>query len=93
MEETLESKFKWALDRFDFEKVRKVMTYLDWEWFTSNGMETPSVEQMKDCCRELFEHIDITENDTWSSGGFSVGKHGDNIQISFVVEEKAWESV
>jgi hypothetical protein len=91
MEETLESKFDWVLDGFDFEKVHNVMTFLGWKWFTLDGVKVPSINQMKESCRELFEEVASGETDNMASGGFSVRKYGDNIVLEFILADETSE--
>lgn len=91
MEETLESKFEWVLDGFDFEKVHRIMTFLDWKWFTLDGVKVPSINQMKEFCRELFEEVASGEKDNMASGGFSVRKYGDNIVLEFILADETSE--
>jgi hypothetical protein len=41
------------ISRFDFKKVHKIMTVLDWYWYDSE--EIPTVENMKNTVRELYQ--------------------------------------
>lgn len=91
MEEKLQSDFEWILDNFDFERVHKVMAFLDWKWFTVDGYKVPSIEQMKESCRELFEEMKDKETDNMSSGGFYVRKFPDIITLAFVLADETTE--
>lgn len=91
MEETLESKFEWVLDGFDFEKVQKVMAFLDQKWFSMDGYNVPSIGRMKESCRELFKDVASGETDNMASGGFRVRKIGDNIILEFILADETSE--
>ena len=72
----------YILDEFDFEKVRKVMTELDWQW-QSEGV--PLISQLRARARYLL--WDAIEKDcNVSTGGLSVRWEDDDIRLSFVVE-------
>lgn len=65
------------LDNFDFDKVRKVMDFLKWEWVDIVG-ETSSVPSTyrivcsaRDRLEKAYEYaIENKENATFSSSGF-----------------------
>jgi hypothetical protein len=75
--ETLHRHMDEVLDHFDFEKVHKVMTMLNWVWTTGgNGYEIPSTARMRQAVRELMkravEMSKKTEIGCVGSGGFQV---------------------
>lgn len=37
----------YILENFDFDKVHRVMTFLDWHWASVGGV--PSIEELKKC--------------------------------------------
>ncbi len=45
------------IDNFDFFKIEKVMSYLNWTWYNFNYGKTyfPSITQLKDCARKLLD--------------------------------------
>ena len=43
----IDKKIKKIMKHFDFEKVHKVMELLDWKWKTEEGVEVPSIKQLK----------------------------------------------
>lgn len=57
------------IEAFDFEKVEKVMIALDWKWAFSEGLRTPTIDEMRDKCFNLLICAE-RDNDTVSSGGF-----------------------
>jgi len=63
---------KEILDNFDFEKVHKVMTLLDWRWYSSAENKVPNIEQMKNMVRSLFKSLEHPDCDAVSCGGFSL---------------------
>lgn len=86
-----------VMDDFDYEKVQKVMKFLDWTWFTSD--ETPTIGELRATSRKRLEkafaasvkHKTIFSN---SSGGFTAKSVWDKrynkvveLSLSFVLEE------
>lgn len=66
---------KEVISNFEWEKVHDVMTYLNWEWFSVNGV--PSIGYMictvQDTLSRVFDRL-VTEDSPWqssSSGGFT----------------------
>lgn len=65
-----------AIDDFDFEKVSKVMQFLNWQWATTKGV--PTQEDMSEMVRSLsesaYERLNSTGEEMYraSSGGFVV---------------------
>lgn len=57
------------IEAFDFEKVEKVMIALDWKWAFSEGLRTPTIDEMRDECFNLLFYAQ-RDHDTVSSGGF-----------------------
>ena len=63
------------LDRFEFEKVYAVMRFLGWKWVQNDGMDYPSVKQMRARAKYLLnkaydESMNNDEDETISTGGF-----------------------
>lgn len=60
-----------VLDNFDFEKVHKVMTFLDWKWISlSEGTnEVPSIARM---VRSAQQYLSMAYD------GLAKASHGDN---------------
>lgn len=82
------------LDCFDFEKVKKVMDFLNWEWFSSNGV--PEIYELRKHARRLMniavaECIKTNQKYFTECGGFRVecDKYEDDpkvyIRLSFVL--------
>jgi len=79
--------------KFDFNKVQKVMQFLDWSW----GFESkvPSIDTIKIEVDELFDDLYFTYNNTKDkehyikTGGFEVSytNYGEfNLNLKFVLE-------
>lgn len=43
------------MDRFDFEKVQKVMSFLNWHWVSTGG-GVPSIDQLKATALQLMDY-------------------------------------
>ena len=44
------------LEEFDFDKVERVMTALDWKWASAEA-DVPSIFKLKDTARYLLIHV------------------------------------
>ena len=90
-ENKLRNNLENALMYFDFEKVHMVMHLLGWTW--GNEKDTPTIQDMEETIKELFDHsFEDLENGQnvaiHSTGGFLVEIHRNgNVFISFVLEE------
>lgn len=74
-QEAINEAIEDILESFDFEKVHKVMKFIDWQWaILANGkyiFRVPTVLELKERAKELL--MDSTENKrSISSGGFEV---------------------
>ena len=88
------------LDNFSFEKVKKVMDFLNWEWFGSNGV--PEIYELRQHARKLMntaatECVKSQQQDYFTEcGGFRVeaNKYEGNakvyLRLSFNLE--SWEN-
>jgi hypothetical protein len=81
-----EKHVKFILNNFDFEKVHKIMTLLNWEWldFTNFSAGVPKIERMKEKVTEMLYSICDSEADYVESGGFRVIKYDDHLELDFV---------
>lgn len=86
-----------VIDHFDFCRVHKVMTLLDWKWANADGSSSvPSVLRMKGSVRRLMrlamKHWEPGTEGT-ASGGFQVrfdpgdAEHEPSFSVSFCVTE------
>ena len=58
------------MDSFDFDKVHKVMVFLNWKWANGNGgLEVPEKYELRSEARRLLK-MAIEEKTTVSTGGF-----------------------
>jgi hypothetical protein len=65
-----------CLSEFDFEKVHKVMTFLDWKWWFPGQPHVPDIEELKRSAEKLLAEV-VTDNkgSTYiSSGGLKAEK-------------------
>jgi len=69
-----------VLDQFDFEKVHRVMEFLEWEWasgarkddsiiYEHEEMRIPTVQEMICAARRLLVSA-IKDETSWDTGGF-----------------------
>lgn len=89
-----------VIDHFDFCKVHKVMTHLDWKWVhVDGGYSVPSVLRMKGAVRSLMRSAlrywkkEGRDGHVAASGGFQVrfepadGDQEPSFLVSFCVAE------
>lgn len=71
-----------VMDQFDFDKVHRVMEYLDWRWVTADGRSTevPSIPRLKRTARKLLREA-FAKNITIGSGG---------LEASYVPPDPEW---
>jgi len=71
---------------FDFLRVQKVMEMLEWRW--RGGDRSPTIEEMKETCDELFDMVlNADDKEYWAkSGGFKISRRiWGGICIDFVL--------
>lgn len=72
----LETLIEKTIEGFDYERVIKTMKYLKWGWGTDQ--KVPTVDEMKNTCRDLFKdaiycaYMNHSEEGTAGTGGFEV---------------------
>jgi hypothetical protein len=63
------------LDEFDFDRVHKVMEFLDWGWTDgSRPLEVPTIGQLRKRARTLLRSLIGKEDNGTATGGFWVTK-------------------
>ena len=83
------------LDEFDFDKVHKVMEFLNWGW-TDGGrpLEVPTVGQLRKRARYLMKSCIGKENTYTATGGLWVRKETYDAlpyyQLQFVIS--SWDN-
>lgn len=100
-EEQRERMMDIVIDNFNFDKVHRAMTALDWKWVTETGeLELPSVDRIRSSARRLLREsyrLQWKYGDdckTVGSGGlqasYSYADHnGDaNFNLAFVLTEE-----
>ena len=88
--------FNQCFEKFNWEKVHKVMTLLDWTWFIyGGGVRVPNIGELQDNAKRLFITLkedlikgNLVEGESVSSGGFWVSYQYGEIHLKFVVEEQ-----
>lgn len=93
MFETEDEVFNEMIYKFNFYKVREVMRFLDWRWYT-DPYDVPSVAQMKKSVYNLYRSAKNTSEShgkpiTTDSGGFSVtvDQKNNTAILRFCIEE------
>lgn len=75
------------LDNFDFERVHKAMTALDWEWASTDGV--PEIPDLRKKARRLLKDVAKRKEDKFftGTGGFEVSKEDGILELKFVIAE------
>lgn len=78
-----------VIDWFDFDKVAKVMLFLDWKW--KYDPNPPDIQELRDyvrkALRDTFDRYISTGIQSYhNSGGFEITCMGDDTQIWFDVK-------
>jgi len=72
------------VEGFDYEKVKKVMDCLEWEW--GGGDKIPTIDEIEEVSIRLLRRA-VSENiSQCATGGFVVTKDGHYLTLSFNVE-------
>jgi len=88
MSETDKTKLRDAMikdimDNFDFDRVHRVMEYLEWEWYSCDGV--PSTYSLIKKAEWLLKEA-YAKNTTIAYGGFMASMENDSLSLSFVLE-------
>jgi hypothetical protein len=88
MSETDKTKLRDAMikdimENFAFDKVHKVMEYLNWEWCGYDGV--PSTYSLIKKAEALLNEA-YAKNTTIAYGGFMASMENDSLSLSFVLE-------
>jgi hypothetical protein len=74
------------MDWFDFEKVAKVMSFLEWKWVTAEE-GIPSVGEIRQSARKLLKQA-IEQKTTIATGGLRATYfHDEYVKLEFIIEE------
>lgn len=80
---------------FDFDRVHKVMRFLNWQWAQNSGpTRVPDLEEIKEKAGKQLLEVSGKPADNWvKSGGFVAAKlkyeHG--VQLELYFELCSWE--
>lgn len=98
MSYTLKDAIPIVMNRFDFEKTRKVMEFLNWSW--AGDALPPTIDELKKCalylldgCVRMFEEKGSPQSGmTWATGGFEASvqtfeKSEPRLQLLFYVDQ------
>lgn len=92
-QDAVEEQIDDIMDNFEFNKVRKVMEFLDWKlWFDGEENRVPEASELRKLAREYLRYV-AKHGGTTGSGGFTaVCKKGydEAEKRSFVWLELYW---
>lgn len=77
------------MDNFNFEKVHKVMDFLNWTWWDLETMKeyAPTIQDIRSCARKKLKRILEENHASIESGGFVARKYDDGtISLEFKIE-------
>lgn len=96
-----EQKITECIENFDWDRIEKVMNYLNWQWFFNYGdnCHVPSIDEMQQRVTELFmdcyRNLDNSQEQsyTMSCGGFEVCVYKDNNECSLKFVCSEWNTI
>jgi hypothetical protein len=79
------------IENFDFDKVHRVMVFMDWKWAFSVVVRVPSIDELKDEARRLLGNLVENNNRFTECGGLRAEKYkkDDYFRLSFCID--SWE--
>ncbi len=85
---------KSIMREFDFYRVHKVMSAMDWKWVDDTGpadMSIPTTDRLKKCAQDLLLRAYNEKSKKWSigTGGFMAKKNKHGLSLTFEVE--SWD--
>lgn len=75
-----------VLSEFDFQKVYRVMEFLDWKW---KGKKPSIYQLMKEAERLLYTVLNKENVSSAGSGGFMAGIDNEQLYLNFILEESS----
>jgi hypothetical protein len=87
----MEEGIQEVLEYFDFQRVHKVMEFLNWTW---GYEEVPSIYKLIKEAERLLTDVSKRKEDWYliATGGFEATKCGDSLSLKFVLEQSESES-
>lgn len=85
---TLNSQITEIIANFDWAKVHKTMTVLNWEWDNGRVQGVPSIGDLVNAATDLLDSVANSDGKyhSSSSGGFVASIEDGCLDLSFVVE-------
>jgi len=81
-----EKHINYILDNFNFTEVNRVMTILDWHWWSAVN-KVPSVDELKKEAKRMLSDVYDNEYISSSTGGFKVTKFEDHLELLFIISD------
>lgn len=92
MSDKMQNQIEAIMDKFDFDRVQKIMKASNWQWATGEGdeKELPSGNDIRRSARRMLNRVIIEKLATISSGGFTAmkikNKQGEQLVLFFGVD-------
>ena len=89
-EELIDKMVTTVMENFDFDRVHRVMTNLDWKWVIGDGETTvPSIYRLtrnaERLLREAAQHYGDKEFYSCGTGGFIAHLEGETLTLQFIL--------
>jgi hypothetical protein len=86
MAESIREQYRYIIANFDFEKVHKVMEFLNWEW---REQGVPNIPQLKETAMMLLDTVcEKGDGTITATGGFTAELIDGYLELRFCVEEQ-----
>ncbi len=91
-EQLIEKMVAEVMEEFDFDRLHRVMVYLDWKWDIGDGeMTIPSIYRLinkaERLLRDVAQHYGDEEFHSCCSGGFMAHLDGETLTLQFILSE------
>jgi hypothetical protein len=87
-----ESRIAQIMEQFDFQRVHRAMTALDWGWVYPHGRRVPTVTQLQETAQGLLREVANGNTDQISVGGLQAritrcGTKHDDLTLEMVLSQ------
>jgi len=89
-----EEHIKSIIEKFDFEKVNKIMTILDWRWVNNNmELSIPTSYELKEESIRILNDVYDSDMYSVSTGGLKASKFEDHLELEFIINHSSSQTI
>lgn len=86
----IQKQIDYIIDHFNYEKVHKAMTAVEWKWLLPGKEESsiPEISDLRGTSRYLLSKVATSPERVWSSGGFIAERYEDgSLSLLFYIDQ------